>query len=189
MQSKFIKSKKAVSMEYNMVRWIDKIIFLTTCTLILIFMLNFASQTNTDIEYTESDIFSLNLIYSPLGISYLDPTTNILRPGTINLDNFESGIIEQRINSAFSYGEENYHLTAKITLAKTTGEEITSIYYNGQDNFDDWAIYSSLDHSNKFKYFVKSLPIFMYSESTTTNIYAETIEQGNVIFEIIINTG
>ena len=115
----------------------------------------------------------------------INATNDKIKEGTISLEDLNSGVIEQRINSAFSYGEENNHLVAKVTITDTIGNEIKSIYYNNQETFDTWVIYSSLDNSQNFRYFVKSLPIFIHSQ-TSTNIYEETIEQGNVIFEIII---
>ena len=64
-------------------------------------------------------------LYSVNGISYYDKEINRLYPGIVDLDRFNSSIL----NKSIDFGEEP-HIGAKIILKNIRKEERKTVYYN-----------------------------------------------------------
>lgn len=185
MESKNIHNKKGL-MTFNMVNMIPRLIFLVLVLVTFFLALGMLLKGQPATEDLESDLLTMNMLYSTNGISYFNPETNRPQPGIIDLENFKSGKVEERINKEFFYGQENKHLAAKITLLDYNGNELSEIYYNKGEGhtygFSYWAPLAEREGKGTPNYYIRSMPVLIRDKtSTSTDLYS-----GNVVIEVVM---
>ena len=187
MQYNHTMNKKAL-ISFNMINMIPKLIFLIIVLLSVVILIGIFINMGRDIYYKEADLFTLNLFYSPHGISYFNPDLNRITSGIIDEQELISNITEKRLNNSFYYGRQNEHLAAKIQISKQTLSmprftSIKTIYYNqGKTTsygYKFWEPLSFKEGIGSPYYFARTMPIQIRTTSGT-------LQDGILAIEVLI---
>jgi len=179
-------NKKAL-MSFNMMNMIPRLIFLVIVLLTVVILVSIFDNMGQEIYYKEADLFTLELFYSPHGISYFNPDLNRVTPGIIDEQELILNITEKRLKDSFYYGDPNEHLAAKIQVIKQIpflpDIPIKTIYYNqGQGTsygYEFWEPLSFREGKGSPYYFARTMPIQI---RTTSN----TFQDGLLVIEVLI---
>jgi len=188
---KNITNKKG-NMTFNMVNMIPRLIFLVIVLLSVVLLISVFLNIIVDVNYQEADLMSLNLIYSPQGISYFDPNLNRVIPGVIDKEEFMSNKIETRLNNSFSYGEKNKHIAAQIKLIESknllTLTPTKTIFYNSEDGktygYAFWEPLVEMRGKGAPYYLMRSFPVRLREEINDKIVFSEAL----IVIEVLIKS-
>lgn len=183
MQLKNMNKKAGIT--FNMVNMIPRFIFMIFVLITFMLTINVLLRPDPQTKSLEMDLFTFSLLNSPHGISYFDPDLNRVIPNTINLEDFETNLIEERLNNSFYYGDENLHIAARITLADKQGNELANVFYNGglgkTYGFEYWAPVAIESGRDVPSYYVRSMPILI-RDNSLNNL---RLYPGTVLIEVV----
>lgn len=135
--------------------------------------------TQIDIQETHAELFIEELILSKNGVSYYDPTILRTYPGIISANAFTNGETEQRINSAFSYGEQQ-RIAAELQLMKGDETLIGTIHYN-KEWYDRWIVLAEtgwIGKGGSTVYEEKKQILLLYDDGTK--------ESGTLLIKVVM---
>lgn len=150
-----------------------RMVVLLFVTLMLWVFVSYFVKINIDIDKVEAEVFMQGLINSPNGLSYVNPVTNRLYPGVIDFSNYNSGKIQDQLNQAFYFTENNY-IAAQIHLLDLNGNPYSSIepkYYNEKEKFRMWYGLGNAGFSGQgsAKVFEKVYPVIILNNQKKEN--------------------
>ncbi|MBI2576923.1 hypothetical protein HYV84_06925 [Candidatus Woesearchaeota archaeon] len=115
---------------YAIPRIIFIVIFFSTIYLFTSSQLKAAINTRA----LQEEIFLQRLLYSPEGISYTDPVTGRLYPGTVDMDKLKKD--ESLLDSAFSADTKRFAARIQITSLET--KDTWELFIN-KEGYGRWA--------------------------------------------------
>ncbi len=162
------KFGKKGSMTFNMIMMIPKLIFLTIVLLSVVILVSLFMTMSPGVNYKESDLFTLELLYSPHGISYYDTDLNRVLPGVIDEQELMRDTTEERLHSSFYFGEPNEHISARIRFLDKDYNIFKTIYYNQGEGktygFKFWEPLAQRQGKGAPYYFIRTMPAFLRKE-------------------------
>jgi hypothetical protein len=126
--------KKATTFQILMM--IPRLVFLVIVMFSIIFLINSYLVESIQIFDAEADLFTANTLYV---ISDVNNYTNTIETGIIDLQDFKSGKIEEKLNQSIYYGDDNRKIAANITLKDSNKNDLSSFIYN-PEKYDEWDI-------------------------------------------------
>lgn len=120
---------KKAQISFNMIAWLPKLFFLLIVIFSIMILVMSHITWEVDTADAQMDIFMQQLLYSRNSLAYVDPDTDRVYPGIVDLGIFEIGI-EERLSKSVFYGEENRIIAAEIVLKDLNGNVEEKISYN-----------------------------------------------------------
>ncbi len=127
-----MKGKKAISTT-DFFLWIGKLLLLVMLLISIYFIARIYEQKEIDTAEIEAGIFRNYILYSPHAISYRDVYSDRIFPGTVDVANLNSDLLE----SAANFGKTNDMIAAIITLSDSQKKTVKQVYYN-EKRYNDW---------------------------------------------------
>jgi len=104
--------------------------FLLVVLFFLVFLYRSFILTTVDVSNLESQIFMHNMLNNKNGIIFTDEDIDRSYPEIIDLSKFNNENIGPTLSNSISYGDENRHIAAKLTLKDKNNQVIKEIIYN-----------------------------------------------------------
>ncbi len=137
MVKRYLKNKKAI-ISFNMVFHIAEILFIITAGIFVFFIVHV--DKNIDTFPVESEILFNRILYGNNGLWSYDDEINRLYPGILEFETFNNPKkIEESLNKALYYGEENKRAAFELILKNLEEEkEFDPVYYN-EEKYKEWV--------------------------------------------------
>jgi len=125
-----MKTNKKAQTTLNTAYWLIRLgIFLPIVTLVVILIVNAYIQKEVPVLDVDAELLIHRIINSREGISYIDPLSNRLYPGIIDITRFKE---QPRLEKSIFYGDTSTYIGAKLTLTNESGNTIAEIIYNNK---------------------------------------------------------
>lgn len=109
--------------------WIPRLVFLIIAGMLVHTIVSFFVMDEISVLDADAEIFVHRVLNSRDGISYVDPLTNRIYPGIIDLKKFKES---RRIEDSIFYGDTSTYIGAKITLKDDKGNKISEQIYKNK---------------------------------------------------------
>ena len=176
---KLLQNKDGL-MSFNFIAMIPRLIFLVIVLLAVVILVRLFVVERFSFDPLIADVFSHSLLYSPGGVSYHDPLTGRVYPGTIHADQFS----DLDLNSSLNLGN-NRLIAAEIrlkTFAYNDKPEVVgfpTVYYN-KEWYDNWQPLAkwNIPGLSGADYYIKVLPVVVHT--------SHGIRRGELMIKMII---
>lgn len=136
MNKNAFKNKKGITFAFRMLEFLWRLFFLIGISLAVVFLIRGYIVDQINVSELEDEIFLMRTLYSPTAISYLEPETNRLYPGIIDLDNFNS----ERLNKSMYLAKGDIPFASNLKLISINNEKLAEAYYN-PIGYKHWVSY------------------------------------------------
>ncbi len=129
-----MKRDKSAITTFEMIYWIARAIFLIIVIVSVVTLVRLCITTQSNTEELEANLLVNHFLYSPDSIVYYDefsgrPMLGIVDTGRLN---------DMTLDSAFSFGDKNTMLAAKIEIYDFDSKPVKFVAYYNKPYYDGW---------------------------------------------------
>lgn len=107
--------------------WIPRLVFTIIVSVIVYLVTGMFILSEITVQDADAEIFNQRVLSSRQGISYVDPYTNRVYPGVIDIEKFND---MSSLERAIDYGEDSTYLGAKFILLDKEKRLVSEKVYN-----------------------------------------------------------
>ncbi|HLC61469.1 MAG TPA: hypothetical protein VJI52_00445 [Candidatus Nanoarchaeia archaeon] len=164
-----MKNKKSTT-TFEVIMWIPRILFLVVLMFAIMLLIRSFVNTTIDSSELQANVFANRVLYSTNAISYVDPDTQRVYPGIVDLDKLKSAISDKSLEKSISYGKKNLEIGAKFSVNDMKENKI-DFFYNEDFFREQEKIAGSgfTEGPGGAKLYVKNYNIIVQKGSVLTN--------------------